>query len=378
MNILAVATSDYIGLLLLIAMLISNRIRRSDSGHFEYKIFSAITILTMIACVVDFLTFYCDGKSGLLMRIINMAGNTYCFMANPIFISSWCLYEDLKLYRSKTRIKRIYTYAFIPATLLGLIALINNFFPIIYTIDANNVYERLPFSYVYYFVDFGYVIFSIYILRKYEERYGKVRFFPLYLMVGPILTGCVLQSLFYGISLIWVSVAVGLTAIYMSLQNEFSYLDKLTGLYNRAYLDYQLEAISKEKKTVGGIMIDVDYFKSINDNYGHHAGDEALIDVARVIIFAKPDKAIATRFAGDEFIILVPDTSEKEIKNVLKSLHDEVDLFNETEGRQYKLSLSMGYSIFHQDSETLDDFLKHMDDNMYEEKQINHIQELAK
>ena len=378
MNILAVATSDYIGLLLLIAMLISSRIRRSDSGHFEYKIFSAITILTMIACVVDFLTFYCDGKSGLLMRIINMVGNTYCFIANPIFISSWCLYEDLKLYRSKTRIKKIYTYAFIPATLLGLIALINNFFPIIYTIDANNVYERLPFSYVYYFVDFGYVIFSIYILRKYEERYGKVRFFPLYLMVGPILIGCVLQSLFYGISLIWVSVAVGLTAIYMSLQNEFSYLDKLTGLYNRAYLDYQLEAISKEKKTVGGIMIDVDYFKSINDNYGHHAGDEALIDVARVIIFAKPDKAIATRFAGDEFIILVPDTSEKEIKNVLKSLHDEVDLFNETEGRQYKLSLSMGYSIFHQDSETLDDFLKHMDDNMYEEKQINHIQELAK
>lgn len=378
MNILAVATSDYIGLLLLIAMLISSRIRRADSGHFEYKIFSAITILTMIACVVDFLTFYSDGKSGLLMRIINMVGNTYCFMANPIFISSWCLYEDLKLYRSKTRIKKIYTYAFIPAALLGLIALINNFFPIIYTIDANNVYERLPFSYVYYFVDFGYVIFSIYILRKYEERYGKVRFFPLHLMVGPILTGCVLQSIFYGISLIWVSLAVGLTAIYMSLQNEFSYLDKLTGLYNRAYLDYQLETISKEKKTVGGIMIDVDYFKSINDSYGHHAGDEALIDVARVIIFAKPDKAIATRFAGDEFIILVPETSEKEMKNVLKSLHDEVDLFNETEGRQYKLSLSMGYSIFNQDSETLDDFLKHMDDNMYEEKQINHIQELAK
>ena len=49
--------------------------------------------------------------------------------------------QDLKLYRSKTRIKKIYTYAFIPAALLGLIALINNIFPIIYTIDANNVYE---------------------------------------------------------------------------------------------------------------------------------------------------------------------------------------------------------------------------------------------
>ena len=112
MNILAVATSDYIGFMLLVAMLISSKIRRADAGHFEYKIFTAITILTMIACVVDFLVFFVDGKSGILMRIINMAGNTFCFMANPIFIASWCIYEDLKLYHSMTRIKKIYTYAF--------------------------------------------------------------------------------------------------------------------------------------------------------------------------------------------------------------------------------------------------------------------------
>ncbi len=378
MNIVSVATSDYIGLLLLIAMLISSRIRRADSGHIEYKIFTAITIFTMIACVIDFLVFFSDGKSGILMRFINMAGNTFCFMANPIFISSWCVYEDLKLYRSFRRVKKIYTYAFIPSVILIAIALLNNIIPIIYTIDANNVYHRLPFSYVYYLVDLGYVIFSIVILKQYEERYGRVRFFPLHLMIGPMILGCALQSIFYGISIIWVSVSVGLTAIYMSLQNEFSYLDRLTGLYNRAYLDYMLENISREKKTVGGIMIDVDYFKSINDTLGHHAGDEALIDVARVITFAKPDKAIATRFAGDEFIILVIDTSEKEMKNILKNLHEEVALFNETEGRQYRLSLSMGYSIYDQEHESLDDFLKHMDDNMYEEKQINHIAELEK
>ena len=377
MNIISVATSDYIGLLILIAMLISSRIRRSDTEHIEYKIFSAIAIFTMVACVVDFLVFYSDGKSGALMRFINVVGNTFCFMANPIFISSWCIYEDLKLYRSVRRLKKIYTYAFIPAALLIIIAFLNNFIPIIYTIDENNVYHHLPFSYAYYLVDIGYVIFSIIILMHYEERYGKVRFFPLHLMVGPIIMGCLLQSIFYGISLIWVSVAVGLTAIYMSLQNEFSYLDRLTGLYNRAYLDYQLEHIPK-KRNVGGIMIDVDYFKSINDTLGHHAGDEALIDVARVITFAKPDKAIAIRFAGDEFIILVADTSEKEMKNILKNLHEEVALFNDTEGRQYRLSLSMGYSIYDQENESLDDFLKHMDDNMYEEKQINHISELEK
>ena len=54
-------------------------------------------------------------------------------------------------------------------------------------------------------------------------------------------------------------------------------------------------------------MVDVDYFKEINDTYGHHVGDEALIDVARILLFGKPDKAIAMRFAGDEFILLLKD-----------------------------------------------------------------------
>ncbi|MBR1669390.1 MAG: GGDEF domain-containing protein [Butyrivibrio sp.] len=373
MNLLAVATSDYIGFILLIAMLISSRIRRSDNEHAEFRVFTIITIMTMIACLVDFLVFYSDGKTNPIFKIINRLGNTYCFMANPVFIASWCLYEDLKLYHSFTRVRRIYRYAFIPAVFMVVIALVNNVFPIIYTIDDNNVYSRLPFSYVYYIVDLGYIFFSIYILYKYEQRYGKVRFFPLYLMVGPIVLGCAFQAMFYGISLIWVSLSVGLTSIYMSLQNEFSYIDKLTGLYNRAYLDYQLDSSLKDKGSmIGGIMIDVDYFKKINDTYGHSVGDEALIDVARVITFGKPDKAIATRFAGDEFIILIKDTREKEVQHVLKNLHDEVDLFNRTENRQYKLSLSMGYSIYRPGKDSVDDFLKHMDDNMYEEKQIRH------
>ncbi len=375
MNLIAVAVSDYTGLILLIAMLISSRIRRSDDEHDEFRIFTAIAILTMIACFVDFLVFYSDGKSGILFRIINMVGNTYCFMANPIFISSWCLYEDLKLYHSWTRVKKIYTYAFIPAIVLAFVALLNNFIPIIYTLDENNVYTRLPLSYAYYIIDLCYIFFSIYILKKYEERYGKVRFFPLYLMIGPIILGCALQAIFYGISMIWVSLAIGMTAMYMATQNEFSYMDRLTKLYNRAYMDYQLEMASRDTgSTLGGIMIDVDYFKMINDTYGHSVGDEALIDVARILTLGKPDKAIAIRFAGDEFIVLVRNTKEKEMQHILKNLHDEVDFFNEHESRQYNISLSMGYSLYDPNKDTIDDFLKRMDDNMYEEKQLRHRQ----
>ena len=372
MNILAVATSDYIGFMLLVALLFSSRIRRTNEKHPEFKIFTIILILTMVACVIDLLSFFADGKNLPGMKIVNLLTNTYCFAANPIFVASWCLYEDLKLYRSMNRVKRIYTYAFIPAVLMVVIALINMFYPIVFSIDSQNAYHRLPFSYAYYIVDIGYVIFSVWIYRSYEKRYGKIRFFPLFLMIGPVILGCAIQVLFYGVSLMWVSTAVGLTAIYMSVQNEFSYLDKLTGLYNRAYLDYLLENSTRERNNLGGIMIDVDYFKDINDTYGHSYGDEALVDVARVLTFAKPDKAVATRFAGDEFIILVKSTKEKELQKIIESIRDELKMFNETEERRYKLSLSLGYSIYEPAHDSIDNFLKRMDDNMYEEKKEKH------
>ena len=372
MNIAAVGTSDFMGIVLLIALLISSRIRRSDDKHPEFKIYTLITILTLVACVVDFISFYVDGINKPGMKLVNILTNTLCFVANPIFVSSWCLYEDLKLYRSMTRVKKIYTYAFIPAVIMVLIAIVNMFVPIIFRIDEQNVYSRLPFSYVYYIVDIGYVLFSIFIYKGYVRRYGKVRFFPLYLMISPIVLGCAIQVIFYGVSLMWISTAVGLTAIYMSIQNEFSYLDKLTGLYNRAYLDYLLETSTREKNNLGGIMIDVDYFKQINDTYGHSYGDEALIDVARIITFGKPDKAVALRFAGDEFIILIKGVSEKQLQSIITSIRDELKLFNETEERRYKLSLSLGGSIYEPAHDSIDNFLKRMDDAMYEEKKEKH------
>ena len=372
MNIVAALISDYVGFMLLVALLISSRIRRSH-GKLELKVFSIITILTMIACVVDFFSFFSDGRDGFLWKTVNLIGNTYCFVVNPIFISAWCLYEDLKLYNSMARVKRIYSIAFIPAIILVVIALINMFFPVIFYIDDMNVYHRLPFSYVFYVIDLCYLIYSNAVLKNYEKQYGKMKFFPLYLMATPVVLGCALQMVFYGVSLIWVSLAVGLTSIYMSLQNEFSYIDILTNLYNRAYLDYKMEAMLKEKNPkVGAIMIDVDYFKSINDTYGHSTGDEALIDVARVIIFSKPDKAIATRFAGDEFILLVNNTSDDEMKKIVDNIRDELKMFNETENRPYKLSLSLGYTLFDLDKDTTDTFFKRMDDNMYVEKAQKH------
>mgnify|MGYP002852633760 CR=1 FL=1 len=372
MNILAVAIADLIAFSLLSAMLYSSHIRRSADDD-ELKIFTIIAIMSAVASVVDFLMFYSDGKDGIIFFIINLIGNTYCFITNPVFALGWCIYTDLKLYKSRSRIKKIYRYVAIPGTILIIAALVNMFYPIVFYIDEANVYHRLPFSYVYYIVETAYIIYEVIVVRKYEARYGKIRFFPIFFMIGPIVVGCLLQALFYGVSLIWVSLAIGLTSIYMSMQNEFSYLDTLTGLYNRAYLDYLLENYAKDSgSSFGGIMIDIDYFKKINDTYGHSVGDEALIDVARVIRLGKPDKAVAVRFAGDEFILIEKGSNEAHLRKVIEDIRNEVKVFNENEGRQYQLSLSMGCALYDHNKDNVDSFFRKIDDNMYEEKKLKH------
>lgn len=374
MNLIAIAIADLIGFGLIMAMLYSSRVRRSEP-RFEFKIFTAISMMSAAACIVDFLTFFSDGKAGAFFRFVNLFGSTYCFITNPVFTLGWCIYIEFRLYNSMARAKRIYRIVAIPATTMVVITLINLVFPIIFYIDQENVYHRLPFSYVFYVVEFGYIVYSIYIVRKYESRYGKLRFFPVYVMIGPAFTGCVIQAMFYGVSTIWVALSVGLTAIYMAMQNEFSYTDTLTGLFNRAYLDYLMESYTKDDDSkLGGIMIDVDYFKEINDTFGHHVGDEALKDVARVIRLAKPDMANAIRFAGDEFIILLKKSSEDSIKKVIQNIRDELALFNENEGRQYTLSLSIGYTLYDAAKDDSDSFFKKMDDNMYEEKKLKHAE----
>ena len=372
MNIESIAAVDYVGFLLLMAVLYSSRIRRKEP-KIEFKIFTVITVMSAIACVVDFLTFFCDGKKGFLPEMISLFGNVFCFMANPLFILSWCIFTDMRLYDSVSRIKRIYRIAAIPALVLSILAFLNLFVPVFFYLDENNVYHRLPLSYMLYVIEGCYIILSFVTLKRYEKRYDKMRFFPIFLMIGPVALGCLIQLFFYGLSLIWVSVSVGITSIYMSLQNEFSYIDTLTGLYNRAYLDYVLEIRSKDKNYhLGGIMIDVDYFKSINDNFGHSVGDEALIDVARVIRLAKNDDSIAIRFAGDEFIVITKNSSKELLEKIVAAIREEVRIFNENEDRQYKLSLSIGYTLFDYGKDNSDSFFKHMDDNMYVEKATKH------
>jgi diguanylate cyclase (GGDEF)-like protein len=93
---------------------------------------------------------------------------------------------------------------------------------------------------------------------------------------------------------------------------ELASREPLTGLYNRRHFNETLERCLSEALRYDGdlscVMIDLDHFKSVNDKFGHHAGDEILVLAANTITNQLRSADVAARFGGDEFILLLPQT----------------------------------------------------------------------
>ncbi|HHW94626.1 MAG TPA: diguanylate cyclase, partial [Mogibacterium sp.] len=94
----------------------------------------------------------------------------------------------------------------------------------------------------------------------------------------------------------------------------------------------------------------------------------AISSVGMILRQTVGDKGILCRSGGDEFIILAYIKSQQEIMDIIDTIKKEAALFNELEDKPYKIHFSIGYSTYETKNETIDDFLKKMDDSMYEDK----------
>lgn len=160
---------------------------------------------------------------------------------------------------------------------------------------------------------------------------------------------------------------------------ELSHLDGLTSIANRRHFD---EVLSKEQgrlHRLGGdlslIMLDIDFFKAYNDNYGHGTGDECLIQVAKALsgIVKRPTDLLA-RYGGEEFAVILPDTNLEGALQVAESLHDEINRLNLTHefspiADHVTVSLGVANLATEPASADLEDLLKRADSALYKAKE---------
>lgn len=144
--------------------------------------------------------------------------------------------------------------------------------------------------------------------------------------------------------------------------------DALTGLYNRRYLNQYLEKLTqKGKKEIYAALIDLDFFKKINDQYGHIFGDEVLIEFAKILQQNLPEGGIAVRFGGEEFMLILPDVSEDEIRQMLAKMRADYKLFGKQK-KQTAFTFSCGVEKY-TDSMDVSDVYRQADEKLYQAKE---------
>jgi diguanylate cyclase (GGDEF)-like protein/putative nucleotidyltransferase with HDIG domain len=155
---------------------------------------------------------------------------------------------------------------------------------------------------------------------------------------------------------------------------EDSLTDPLTGLPNTRFLfmhlNRELARAERLNSEVALMVMDLDNFKDINDNYGHHTGDRALCEVARVLRAAIRPYDICVRYAGDEFIVVLSGCKTEEAEQKAAELQKSLDdvHFEGRPGRRLPLGLSVGTAVFPHDANSYDTLLATADNHMYRDK----------
>jgi diguanylate cyclase (GGDEF)-like protein len=151
--------------------------------------------------------------------------------------------------------------------------------------------------------------------------------------------------------------------------------DHLTGLFNRGHFDdclrKEINRCRRYGQTASLLMLDLDDFKSINDQYGHVAGDSVLRDVGRLLVQRVRDIDVAARYGGEEFSIILPETRRMSAYVVAERIRSEVERFFKRKiinGREVRATLSGGIAAFPEDAEDPEALVIRADEALYRAK----------
>ena len=160
----------------------------------------------------------------------------------------------------------------------------------------------------------------------------------------------------------------------LDMLKEQSTVDELTGLYNRRFLEQLIPKLVSQtlrrKSTIGILMIDVDFFKQVNDEYGHDVGDKVLKEVANIIKNTIREADLAIRYGGEEFMVLLMDVNPEKAAEIAEKIRKRVENKVIAVGSiTLRKTVSIGVSVFPVDSEHFWQCIKFADVALYKAKE---------
>lgn len=377
------AELNMMSIVILLMMLFHMLKKRGKHRMPDQKLFNMLIVINLCILIMDALMWIVDGVIFPLAKEIHVIATLFYYILNCVICLFWVLYTDYKLHENSISTVKQMKILIMPLSIYTIIAILSIWTGWFFIIDDSNVYMRGPWFLIMILFTFGFVIYALVLIFHDQRKRGWKSRHNLYyfLVTFPLIVVCsaVLQSLVYGLSIIWVCSSLSLLAIFINIQNNEINTDYLTGLNNRNRIDEFMKIKIQNKSSdsvLFVVMIDVDDFKFINDTYGHSIGDHILIKVSEIFkaSCAKNGDFVA-RLGGDEFMIAGERTSIKDIDKLLRKIHRLVEKYNDSYEIYQSISLSMGYAIYSDTISTLDKLMNCADENMYQVKRLKHKRE---
>lgn len=349
--------------------------KKSRSNKAFIRLVGLVAVLVGISAVSDV------GKTlGGRFVVLQMIASYGVFALDPFgflfalkYIDCYTIYADKK--KRKMFMIPLEVYAFINLVLVTVSAVFSRGW---FYYFEGGVYNRgplfIPRGIIHVILCIAVMIYVVVFRRGIIRSYRlPILTFPLIIAVGGFL-----QVMLYNINLEYAATIFACMILLIYVQRRDINLDYLTGVVNRRGIDMAMRnAISQSQdKNFAAIMIDVDFFKTINDKYGHKAGDEVLESIADVLRVSFDDTDIVGRFGGDEFCIITRIIDTKELDRRIENIKESIACIDWSNKNEMDLSVSAGALVYDKDSGMkVKEFMESIDRRMYEEKLSHHLKD---
>ncbi|AUD65984.1 hypothetical protein BK011_09905 [Tenericutes bacterium MZ-XQ] len=347
-------------------------IRQLNWKNYINKVFFYLIGVNLSLIILDSIIILLNGTEGIVASIVLHTSVGVYFTLPPLFGLLWIYYVDTNIFGSR---KRLIKFSIIP----GIIFIINfgfviasYFQDIIFNISDLNDFSRGPHHYIVALSSFLVIMIANYDIIKHKEKVRKKEFLPLLLFSLPPFFATSILMIFNDINMIWSSLVVSQLMIYIYIQSRITSTDFLTGLFNRREYETIVRDLSYMKHkslTVSGIMVDINDFKNINDQYGHRVGDEILVHVSKLLKSTIRSQDYIFRIGGDEFVIVIISDKKDIVNEIMNRIEHVIHEFNKKSPYDFSISLSLGKGIYDEHTYVdLPSFFEHLDLMMYDDK----------
>ncbi len=156
---------------------------------------------------------------------------------------------------------------------------------------------------------------------------------------------------------------------YAEVMEKMAYQDELTGMFNRKAFNRSLKEAKNGDLNYTFVMLDLNYLKNVNDQYGHAMGDKYITNIADYITESFSDTNHCFRIGGDEFFVMSEYAPEDErFQDCINTLSEKVSGFNNENNLPIDLSVAYGYEVYHPGTDDQNEILRISDEKMYEMK----------